>query len=623
MKTFYSVLCSFLIVGSVFAQGVNSQKLKIAPKKGIDSTIPKVISNAPQLRSSTDCDPAYFYCENFEDVSIPNLPADMSTSSLEENYYVPVDGNNVQVQGFFTGTSEDAGVGGYWTYLDEHTTFAMTNDDSCLPGGATPGENNNCDLTLEILELPSLNFAEGDSEMWLQFKFFHDKVWGGGDAYVEISTDGGDNFSDLSGPLPETQAWQSGAFNLSDYYADTNVVIRFTWSDNGSWASGLAVDDIIVNPLPEYAIKLNEHLQLFPSAYFGGTTYQTVPAEQSGATAYNFAGYVKNMGLNTLDSARLYSSIAAEGFSSESFAENTVSLLVDSFYCNDVFTASVNGTYEAEIYASDENGTVTETKTVQFNVSDYEYARDDADFTGGYSGGSFVNSDGTEQRGNIYDIYKEAMLYGIKVRIHPATSPGCMAKGVLNMVDVETGDVSYLTETAEMNVGSMTDDWMNFVFDVPVQLMAGDVVLPTIYANYDAVDTLVIAQTGNSQPGETLLQDIDGVSGDPGEWYYTTSTAMVRLNFDPTLTPPASVNEENVIKFNVYPNPNNGIFNISAASNEKQEIEVQNVLGQVVYNQALNNGNTQIDLSNYDKGVYTISVTNENGLSSSKKIIIQ
>ena len=39
--------------------------------------------------------------------------------------------------------------------------------------------------------------------------------------------------------------------------------------------------------------------------------------------------------------------------------------------------------------------------------------------------------------------------------------------------------------------------------------------------------------------------------------------------------------------------------------------------------QALNNGNTQIDLSNYDKGVYTISVTNENGLSSSKKIIIQ
>ena len=255
----------------------------------------------PFVGMSQDC----FYCEDFETVTTPALPSDMSSSSLEENYYIPVDGNNVQVQGFYTGNSENAGAGGYWTYLDEHTTFAMTNDDACLPGGATPGENNNCDLTLEVLELPSLNFAEGDSGMWLQFEFYHDKNWGGGDAYVEISTDGGDNFSDLSGPLPETQAWQSGAYNLSDYYADTNVVIRFTWSDNGSWASGLAVDDIIVNPLPEYAIKLNEHLQIFPSAYFGGTPYQTVPAEQSGATAYNFAGYVKNMGLNTLDSARL------------------------------------------------------------------------------------------------------------------------------------------------------------------------------------------------------------------------------------------------------------------------------------------------------------------------------
>ncbi len=621
MKTFYSVLCSFLVVGSVFAQGINSQELKIAPKKIIDSTIPKTFSSTVELRSSIECNPDYFYCENFEDVSVPSLPSDMNTSSLEENYYVPYDGSTIQVQGFYTGNSTDAGAGGYWTYLDDHTTFAMTNDDACLPGGGAPNENNNCDLTLEVLELPALNFAEGDTGMWLQFEYYHDKNWGGGDAYVEISTDGGDNFSDLSGPLPETQAWQSAAYNLSDYYADTNVVIRFTWSDNGSWASGLAIDDIIVNPLPEYAMKLNEQLQLFPSAYFGGTTYQTVPLEQASATAYNFAGYVKNMGLNILDSARLYSSIAAEGFSSESYAANTGSLLVDSFYCNDVYTATATGTYEAEIYASDENGTQTETKSVQFVVSDNEYARDDADFTGGYSGGSFVNNDGTEQRGNIYDIYKDAMLYGIKVRIHPATSPGCMAKGVLNMVDVETGDVNYLTETAEMNVGSMTDDWMNFVFDVPVQLMAGDVVLPTIYASFNATDTLVIAQTGNSQPGETLLQDIDGISGDPGLWYYTTSTAMVRLNFDPTLTPPASVNEENAIKFNVYPNPNNGIFNISTSSTANQEIEIQNVLGQTVYSRLIN-GNTQIDISNYEKGIYSISLTNENGVSSTKKIIL-
>ena len=95
-----------------------------------------------------------FYCEDFENVIAPALPINMNTSSQENNYYVPTESGNVQVSGFFTGNSQDAGVGGYWTYLDDHTTFAMTNDDSCLPGGVAPNEANNCDLSFEVLELP-------------------------------------------------------------------------------------------------------------------------------------------------------------------------------------------------------------------------------------------------------------------------------------------------------------------------------------------------------------------------------------------------------------------------------------------------------------------------------------
>ena len=66
---------------------------------------------------------------------------------------------------------------------------------------------------------------------------------------VEISVDGGTSFTeDLSGPLPETQAWQQGAFDLSDYNdQDSSVKIQFIWSDGGSWASGFAVDDIEIN----------------------------------------------------------------------------------------------------------------------------------------------------------------------------------------------------------------------------------------------------------------------------------------------------------------------------------------------------------------------------------------
>jgi hypothetical protein len=224
-----------------------------------------------------------------------------------------------------------------------------------------------------------------------------------------------------------------------------------------------------------------------------------------------------------------------------------------------------------------------------------------------------------------------------------------MAKGVLNMVDVETGDVSYLTETAEMNVGSMTDDWMNFVFDVPVQLMAGDVVLPTIYANYDAVDTLVIAQSGNSQPGETLLQDIDGVSGDPGEWYFTSSTPMVRLNFDPSLVVEGCI-DEIACNFNENANTDDGsclypvnFEETNSACNEfNWNGELYTQSGEYTYVTSGSNGcdsittlnltiinsiNINLDITSCDEyswqgevytesGTYTYETVNENGCDS-------
>lgn len=636
MKNFYSIIGSFLLIGSAFAQGVNSN-YKMAQKKAIDKTIPEVIQASLELRSAAvDCD-SEFYCENFESVNVPALPENMNTTSLENNYYIPTESGNVQVSGFFTGNSQDAGAGGYWTYLDDHTTFAMTNDDSCLPGGVAPNEANNCDLSFEVLELPEFDFT-GQSNMWILFEFYHDKNWGGGDASVEISIDGGANWEDLSdGPLPETQAWQAAAFDLSDYSDSSSVKIRFLWSDAGSWASGFAIDDIVINPLPEYALKLNQALQVFPSSYFGGTSYPTVPKSQAEATAYNFAGYIQNMGLNTLDSARVYASITAEGFSSQSDGINTVSLDQDTLFCNDVFTATSAGIYTADVYAADDNGTQTETSSVSFEVTEFEYARDNAGMTGDYSGGSYVNDAGTEQRGNVFDIYADATIYAIKVRAHPATSSNCMVKGIINTVIPGDGTESnpttyaFFTETPEINIGEHTDGWTNLMFNPPVQVFAGDVILATISATYNGVDTLVIGTNGNTDVAETMLQDIDGTqpNGNPGDWYYTTTAPMVRLNFDPNATgpaPPASVNElVNQAKFNVYPNPNNGIFNISVSNSiENQTIEIKNIIGQMVYSEiASNSSENTIDLSDLNKGIYTISLVSESGISTAKKIIIQ
>ena len=139
------------------------------------------------------------------------------------------------------------------------------------------------------------------------------------------------------------------------------------------------------------------------------------------------------------------------------------------------------------------------------------------------------------------------------------------------------------------------------------------------------MDTLVIANNGASDIGETLLQDISGTNGDAGEWYYTSATAMVRLSFDPNVV---GINEFKAGNINIYPNPSNGSFNLDINRTESSDLEltIQNTLGQIVYSETLSNVSKlqkQINLSNLEAGIYTVTITDESKLSSSQKVIIQ
>jgi hypothetical protein len=67
----------------------------------------------------------------------------------------------------------------------------------------------------------------------------------------------------------------------------------------------------------------------------------------------------------------------------------------------------------------------------------------------------------------------------------------------------------------------------------------------------------------------------------------------------------------------VYPNPNNGMFTISASlpAQEKVRMTVTNVLGQeiaIIHNGILGTNNFQVDLSNQVSGIYLLTITSEN-----------
>lgn len=620
MKNFYSIICLLIIANTSFAQIINNQNFIDASR--FDQHTEYLNKNDITLRSSVDCSTSNaLYCEDFESVSIPNLPSDISTSTLEQNYYTISSSNQVLVTGFYTGTSADANAGGYWP-VGEHGQFAMTNDDACRPGGVTPGNNNNCDLGFETLTLPILDFT-GQYDVFLIFDYYHDKNYGGGDANIEVSNDGGLTFTDISGPLPNLEAWQQGIFSLSDYNDQDSIVIRFVWSDAGSWATGFAIDDIEINELQDNSLSMPLFNQWLAGYDGFASSYSQIPLSMiPNSTGIIFQSYVFNNGNFAQDSIRLHAS--STGFTSQSTAVNLESLQQDTLQCNDRFQPTSTGTYQLDFYLmSDSVTTVTKSKSIE--ITDYIYARDDNEIDAVNSLLPVGDGISSWERGTIYDIYESNTLYAIDAYIHNRTTANAKIQGKIYLYQDDQS--FFLSETNLLTV-TASDGWQSVKFANPVTLDAESQYLITVGGDGSALnDTLRIGSSGSVQSSYGYIiyngwVDSNGTTATDGT---TGSTPMIRMNMNPNVPGPTSIDDNSYSTFNVFPNPNNGILNISMAnSSGKQTIEIKNIIGQTVYSKITSNSSSNtINLSNINKGIYTVSLINENGTSSSKKIIIQ
>ena len=131
---------------------------------------------------------------------------------------------------------------------------------------------------------------------------------------------------------------------------------------------------------------------------------------------------------------------------------------------------------------------------------------------------------------------------------------------------------------------------------------------------FNTPDSVFLGTSGQSMyNGEHSLFDEFGLStqsaGAP-TWYYLTATPMVRMIFDPSLISDVSDLKQN--KFNIFPNPTNGLLNIELGNTETHIISIYNVLGQILLSESVNAISTVIDLSSFEKGVYMIELVCQN-----------
>jgi hypothetical protein len=74
----------------------------------------------------------------------------------------------------------------------------------------------------------------------------------------------------------------------------------------------------------------------------------------------------------------------------------------------------------------------------------------------------------------------------------------------------------------------------------------------------------------------------------------------------------------------IYPNPNNGLFNITTKNNTHiKQVKVMDVLGKVILNNTYNAQDVAIDLTTMNKGLYMVMIEDENGITTTNKVVVE
>jgi hypothetical protein len=519
--------------------------------------------------------------ENFEGVTgtLPGaLPSGWSTSVVTD-----ADANNINA--FFIHDAVTANDGGYWPVAETGSgnQFAGANDDA---------EPCDCDMVDVYLQMPALDFSTA-TNVALTFDIYHDRGFGGGDASLQVSTDGGTTFSiiqlgvDADGVPVETlpvdpDLWQTIIVPVYDLTGQASVIFRFQWSDATSWASGFAVDNVIVGELPNLDLKADK-------IKFGDWNYETfgagvwdytnIPVTQVSPI---FATVVaSNNGFNdqadvsaSFDITFNGTAVSGSPFASGQTSATLLSLDKDTLSVLSTYTPSATGLVAATATLSSSTGddvSANNSASVSMNITDFVYSRD------ANAAQAFVDPQVSYEYGNLYEIYANDFFSGINYAVGAGSSEGEIVLGrVYEFEGLDATGLPVLSdpiaETIEYEV--LASDFnavgeANFVF-LPffdnnqtgaVEMEAGKIYLVTIATS--GVRTPV---SGSNEFVTSWLFDNDG-------WGATLSIPMVRLNSQEALSVDA-INTTPVDFGLLSPNPTDAETALSYRLNTDAKVSV-------------------------------------------------
>ena len=101
-------------------------------------------------------------------------------------------------------------------------------------------------------------------------------------------------------------------------------------------------------------------------------------------------------------------------------------------------------------------------------------------------------------------------------------------------------------------------------------------------------------------------------------------TTSSRNYLECDVAPLASIEENPIIEFTLYPNPTNGKFTIEAPFEAGQQVQVFNMNGQRLYSHVILNASIQLSFEmNLPQGLYLLKLINQEGsqMGSSRLVV--
>ncbi len=447
---------------------------------------------------------------------------------------------------------------------------------------------------------------------------------------ILISTDG-TNFTAVGNNLDKEVLSQSGgaaygnpevkSINLSTYLSgQTQVWLRFRWTTNypasasnaNVWvAYGWFIDDVKLTTLPDYDLVIDN--DYWGSAFL---SYYQVPNEQ--IAPIEFTAKVSNQGVSPVTNVQMNVDVNTGAFTGTSQTVSIPSMSSDSLVVSTTFTPSAIGTYSfTRAITSTEVDDVPANNTFaaeSFQVTDHIYARDNGTANG------YENNGGTAfEVGNLFDIWQDQICKGVNVRIASGTPAG--TEVYARIYSIQNGDFQFEVESPTVALVNANLNNANFTIYLGTELqMIANTTYLVVVGTYGT--GLRISNAGVSPDQTSFL--LDGNDIVANTLYYTNSTPMVRLNFDPTL----SIEENTAVSaVSTYPNPFNNATTVSfnLKNDADVAVTVTDLAGRVVYTAAAKNlsagqNEIAIDGTSFNAGVYNVAITS-NGATTTQRIV--